>query len=375
MKGTVQITSSAIMIILLLVVDRSEGDPRSQVLNLTCSQQRATSANFIPNFVRVMEEISTRIQTSHRATAVMGTGPDLIYALAECYGDLSADDCMICYAAARTAIPVCLPGVGSQVFLDGCFIRTQNYNFFEENAGSNDTVICGNTTRYGVSLDSARQAISDAARDAPTNRDYFARKVALASVGTVNESTYVLADCWGTLNESSCKECLERASSSIFRCLPWSEGRALHTGCFMRYSNTNFLNADPTRGNTNNGGNAKSQLIQRNCENQQLNTRTDFSLNFGQAMADISTKMETSHFGTAVTGTKADKVYGLAQCYGGLSTRECNLCSAEALTTLPGCLPSTGGRVYLTGCFMRGHSQLALDCMEAFSARNIGGAF
>ncbi|CAI9275121.1 unnamed protein product [Lactuca saligna] len=70
-------------------------------------------------------------------------------------------------------------------------------------------------------------------------------------------------------------------------------------------------------------------------------------------MADISTKMETSHFGTTVTGIKADKVYRLAQCYGGVSSRECNLCSAKALTTIPGCLPSTGGRVYLSGCFMR----------------------
>lgn len=54
--------------------------------------------------------------------------------------------------------------------------------------------------------------------------------------------------CWGTLNETSCKKCLERASSSILQCLPWSEGRALQTGCFMRYSNTNFLNADSTNG-------------------------------------------------------------------------------------------------------------------------------
>nr|GME02470.1 cysteine-rich receptor-like protein kinase 2 [Ipomoea batatas] len=29
-------------------------------------------------------------------------------------------------------------------------------------------------------------------------------------------------------------------------CFPWSEGRALYTGCFMRYSHTNFLNPIPT---------------------------------------------------------------------------------------------------------------------------------
>ncbi|KAK4380531.1 hypothetical protein RND71_002393 [Anisodus tanguticus] len=37
-------------------------------------------------------------------------------------------------------------------------------------------------------------------------------------------------------------------------CLPWSEGRALYTGCFMRYSDTNFLNAISTSGGSSSGG-------------------------------------------------------------------------------------------------------------------------
>ncbi|KAI3782590.1 hypothetical protein L2E82_12641 [Cichorium intybus] len=193
-----------------------------------------------------MEFIGVQIRSSKTGTTGTGIGPDSNYGLAECYGDLSAEDCILCYAESRTVLPSCFPNTGGQIFLDGCFMRTENYSFYEEYAGPDDTVICGNRTRYGVSLDSARQAISDAARDAPRNRDYFARKEALS--GTANESTYVLADCWGTLNESSCAKCLERASASILQCLPWSEGRALHTGCFMRYSNTNFLNAEPTGG-------------------------------------------------------------------------------------------------------------------------------
>ncbi|KAI3698497.1 hypothetical protein L2E82_42089 [Cichorium intybus] len=305
----------------------------------------------VPDFVRTMELIGTQIRISNKGTAVSGTGPDSNYGLAECYGDLSADDCILCYAEARTVLPTCFPNTGGQIFLDGCFMRTENYNFYEEYAGPDDTVICGNTTRYGVSLDAARQAISDAARDAPTNTDYFARKVALS--GAANESTYVLADCWGTLNESFCAECLKRASASILQCLPWSEGRALYTGCFMRYSNTNFLNAEPTGGD-NGAGKAKRQVIQRNCKNLHvINNGTKFPVTFYQEMGDISTKIQASQFGTVVTGTEPDRIYGLAQCYGDLSPNECNLCSAEALTSLPGCLPSHGGRVYLTGCFMR----------------------
>ncbi|KAI7742004.1 hypothetical protein M8C21_024071, partial [Ambrosia artemisiifolia] len=60
--------------------------------------------------------------------------------------------------------------------------------------------------------------------------------------------------CWNTLSPSSCRACLENASVSITKCLPWSEGRVLNTGCFMRYSDTNFLNPVPvTRSSSNRG--------------------------------------------------------------------------------------------------------------------------
>ncbi|MBA0620960.1 hypothetical protein Godav_006623, partial [Gossypium davidsonii] len=35
---------------------------------------------------------------------------------------------------------------------------------------------------------------------------------------------------------------------SVLGCLPWSEGRALNTGCFIRYSDTDFLNKEPGNG-------------------------------------------------------------------------------------------------------------------------------
>ena len=153
---------------------------------------------------------------------------------------------------ARARILSCNPAIGAQIFLDGCFLRKQKYNFFQEYKGSNDTVICGNKTSSSVFKDSVRQAISDVVRVAPRNRRYFARDVILSD--TANESVYVLADCWDNLKESSCTECLNSAFESMVKCFPWSEGRALHTGCIIRYSNTNFLNPKPDSGN--NGGNS-----------------------------------------------------------------------------------------------------------------------
>ncbi|KVH95550.1 Gnk2-homologous domain-containing protein [Cynara cardunculus var. scolymus] len=293
-----------------------------------------------------MTKVGTQLRSSHSGTSVTGTSPDSIYGLAECYGDLSAEDCVLCYAEARTVLPTCFPANGGRIFLDGCFMRIQNYSFYEEYVGSDDRVYCGDTMMGGGFQDSVRNAVSNAVMDAPRNSDYFAQELAVS--GTANESAFVLADCWNTLNEDSCTECLERASASILQCLPYSEGRALYTGCFLRYSNTNFLNPEPSQGN-NGDWNAKSQIIQLICEDHEDNNRTRFVSSFLKAMTDINTQMQTSHTGTLVTGTN----YVLAHCYGDLSSQECILCCAEARTSLPSCLPNNGGRVYLEGCFMR----------------------
>ncbi|PHU12409.1 hypothetical protein BC332_19339 [Capsicum chinense] len=50
------------------------------------------------------------------------------------------------------------------------------------------------------------------------------------------------------LSANSCTVCLQNASASMLGYLPWSKGRALYIGCFMRYSDTNFLNAILTSG-------------------------------------------------------------------------------------------------------------------------------
>lgn len=229
--------------VILLVVDRSQGDPRSQIIGLTCHRQLENNdTTFIPKFVESVEKIVTQIPTSHGGTAVT----DGTYVLVECFGDLSTDDCYACNTKARANLPTCFPIKGAEIFLDGCFMRTQDYNFFQEYRGFNDTAICGNIKSSRVFEDSVREAISDVVRVAPKKRHYFARDVKLSD--TANESIYVLADCWDTLNESSCTKCLNSAFESMMKCFPWSEGRALHTGCFIRYSNTEFLNPELTRG-------------------------------------------------------------------------------------------------------------------------------
>ncbi|XP_059447008.1 cysteine-rich receptor-like protein kinase 2 [Corylus avellana] len=234
----------------LLLLETAVGDPRTQTVQVACGHQLEHNATiFVPNFVATMENISEQMRVSGFGVAVTGSGPDNNFGLAQCYGDLPLLDCVLCYAEARTVLPQCFPYNGGRIYLDGCFMRSENYSFFQEYKGPGDTAVCGNSTRKNSTFEaSVREAVTQAVVAAPNQKGYARAQVTVT--GAVNESAYVLADCWRSLNASSCRQCLDNASSSIFECLPWSEGRALYTGCFMRYSDKDFLNKQPGNGSS-----------------------------------------------------------------------------------------------------------------------------
>jgi serine/threonine protein kinase len=254
MQKAIQIPKALLVFATILVfLNGSSGQPRSQTVQIMCGNQRENNATlYVPNFVATMENISEQMRTVAFGVAVTGSGLDTNYGLAQCYGDLSLLDCVLCYAEARTVLPQCFPYNGGRIYLDGCFMRAENYSFFEEYRGSQDQAVCGNTTRSNSMFqETARRSVLEAVANAPNNNNYA--RVESAVSGTANETAYVLADCWRTLNASACRSCLENASASILGCLPSNEGRALYTGCFMRYSNINFLNPIPRTGGNSRG--------------------------------------------------------------------------------------------------------------------------
>ncbi|KAK1269115.1 Cysteine-rich receptor-like protein kinase 2 [Acorus gramineus] len=243
-----------LLLILSSLTPLARADARAHTIETLCTTtlEHNTTA-YVPNFIGAMDRIAEQMKSNGSGLAVLGVSPDRNYGLAQCYGDLSLFDCVLCYAEARTVLPKCFPFTGGRIYLDGCFMRSENYSFFDEFVGPNDKAICGNATtaQDGVRFATlVKQAVSSAVAAAPLSGGY-----ARASKTVQGESAYVLANCWRTINRSDCAACLSNASKAALGCLPGSEGRALYTGCFLRFSNTDFLNAVPG------GGHSKGKII------------------------------------------------------------------------------------------------------------------
>ena len=141
------------------------------------------------------------MQASGFGVAVKASGPDTNYGLGQCYEDLSLLDCELCYAEERTVIPQCYPYNSGRIYLDGCFMRYENYSFFQEYTRPGDRAVFGNTTRKNPTFEeSVKQALNRAIVAAPHQKGHATAQEAV--LGAVNESVYVMADCWMTLSAS-----------------------------------------------------------------------------------------------------------------------------------------------------------------------------
>ncbi|KAK7316472.1 hypothetical protein VNO77_35530 [Canavalia gladiata] len=218
-------------------------DPRISAAGHYCGTHKAPpKGNYFPSFAKEMEKLS-EVVTNHNWGTHSENKPNIpIYALAQCFQDLSHVDCLLCFAAGRTKLPRCLPSVSARIYLDGCFLRYDNYSFYSEDTDPlRDTVNC--TSQYGSVVDEAERlefvnnvgkVVDNVVRIAVTEGGGFA-------VGE-GEGVYALAQCWKTVGEKGCRDCLRKAGNEVRGCLPKREGRALNSGCYLRYSTAKFYN-------------------------------------------------------------------------------------------------------------------------------------
>ncbi|CAK7332625.1 unnamed protein product [Dovyalis caffra] len=238
-------------------VDFSLSDPRATEAALICTNRTATvpeRQTVIANFLAALDAVTPLVMRQKYAAVINGTGNTTVYAFGECMKDLDATDCNLCFAQCKTQILRCLPFQlatrGGRLFYDGCYLRYDDYNFFNETLSTQDKTICasrdfsgGNKTVFSANVLALVRNLSVLA---PKNDGFF-----VGSVDRGNVSVFGLGQCWEFVNGSACETCLTNAVSEIGSCTPKEEGRVLNAGCYLRYSTHKFYNnsSSPSRGN------------------------------------------------------------------------------------------------------------------------------
>ncbi|KAM6572348.1 hypothetical protein CsatA_016428 [Cannabis sativa] len=240
-------------------------DPRITEASLYCGVGKPpANVSVVPTFVKEFEGLAQAINTSHWATHFDNTTNALLpmYGLAQCHQDLSNMDCLLCYAASRTRLPRCLPSVSARIYLDGCFLRYDNYSFYNESTDPvRDSYNCSSVT---ASLDGSitRSKFAAEVRFVIGN----ATKAATAANGTgfgvaAGEGVYALAQCWKTVSAEGCRACLDKASVEAKKCVPKKEGRSMNAGCYLRYSTDKFYNDEAEADNRKSSSRRKGIII------------------------------------------------------------------------------------------------------------------
>ncbi|KAL7261146.1 hypothetical protein ACSBR1_006734 [Camellia fascicularis] len=250
-----------ILIFLTFSTTPSLSDPRATEAALICTNTSAQPSDrqvFVANFLTAIDAVTTLVSAQHYGGAINGSGNTTVYAFGECMKDLSRSDCDLCFAQIKTQILRCLPFQrlirGGRLFYDGCYLRYDDYMFFNESLSGLDRTVCGSSGFVGGNETLFRENVGDLVRNLSlegVNNGRFA----VGSVSRGNLTVYGLAQCWEFVNGSDCVKCLGDAEVKIGSCLAEQEGRVLNSGCYMRYSTQKFYYNSTSGGQSGHGEN------------------------------------------------------------------------------------------------------------------------
>ncbi|XP_071929006.1 cysteine-rich receptor-like protein kinase 3 isoform X1 [Coffea arabica] len=262
--------ASPLLLIMLVIfssnIIRSLSDPRATEAALVCTNKTSSQSDrqvYVASFLAAMDAISPLVARQGYGGVVNGTGNNTVYAFGECMKDLSQTDCNLCFAQCKTQILRCLPFQrltrGGRLFYDGCYLRYDDYMFFNESLDAEDKTVCGvNDFGGNQSLFKANvaQLVRNMSVEAPKTDGFFK-----GFVNRGNLTVYGLAQCWEFVNGTSCEKCLNDSVSRIGSCPPKDEGRVLNAGCYLRYSTKKFYDNSSTTAPSGNGGGSRRVAI------------------------------------------------------------------------------------------------------------------
>ncbi|GLJ51877.1 hypothetical protein SUGI_1102010 [Cryptomeria japonica] len=248
--ATAQPADKIIRFIILLCIAMApiRADPEAKLLSYQCNYDPSGNATVFKQILNAaLETVVEEVAPSGFATTDKETPTDLadsVYVLAQCRKDKSPADCVDCINFAEKQARNC-PYMSCKAYYDGCYLRYENYNFYDKYTDATHKPVCGQVNAAASSSFSAtgRSLISDLCSATPRINGYFA---AQTRRGPSNTTIYGLAFCLRSIQRDSCESCLSTAQENINTCFPRSEGRAIDAGCYLRYDSKPFYPINAT---------------------------------------------------------------------------------------------------------------------------------
>ncbi|XP_071722800.1 cysteine-rich receptor-like protein kinase 1 [Rutidosis leptorrhynchoides] len=190
-----------------------------------------------------MENLGSEVTKQGWGSSSVTSPLPQVYAFAQCYENLPPRVCQMCFSQSKSKLPSCLPSSSARIYFDACFVRFDSYEFFGESLDPKyDYVNC--TTEISELPDSTIEVEFELkvaiVLENVTNKASKNGGFAVSELKGGMVSVYALAQCWKTVNDEKCERCLNEAGSRLMGCTPGLDGRALFTGCFLRYSTDRF---------------------------------------------------------------------------------------------------------------------------------------
>ncbi|GLJ51899.1 hypothetical protein SUGI_1102530 [Cryptomeria japonica] len=95
--------------------------------------------------------------------------------MAHCRKDKSSANCVICFKVVENQVHN-FSGVSTKAYYDGCYLRYETFNFYDQYTDVIQNPFCGNVKAADSSLISATgsRLLSDLCTPTPRLKDYFA---------------------------------------------------------------------------------------------------------------------------------------------------------------------------------------------------------
>ncbi|XP_065861531.1 cold-responsive protein kinase 1-like, partial [Euphorbia lathyris] len=125
-------------------------------------------------------------------------------------------------------------------------LRYERNEFYGESTRDANREFCGKQNKTGAAAGAFTTAVEALLNDleiaTPKINGLFAASKRDV-IGTANSSSsvYGIAQCVQTIDSSGCLACMQVAFTNLQRCPPNTNGRAVDSGCFMRYSDSPFF--------------------------------------------------------------------------------------------------------------------------------------